>query len=255
MPNDPRCLTLMYHEICPQITRATNIYKIADAEFRAHVAAIAGAIGSAPVGRVDGALSGRPVFLTFDDGEASAYTTVAGLLEDYGWRGHFFVITDFIGRPGYLTRGQIHSLAGRGHVIGSHTCSHPIPITHCTPQQLRREWRESVAALEEITGAAVKVASVPGGYYSKTVAEAAVEAGISFLFNSEPTDRCERLGGCLVLGRYAIKRGMGPEVAAALAAGQRFPRWKQSAAWQLKKALKGANVSAYLRVRSAILRA
>src|SRR5690348_12355624 len=66
----------------------------------------------------------RGCLLTFDDGGSSALTTIAPMLEDFGWRGHFFITTDYIGAPGFLTREQIVELHRRGHVIGSHSCSH-----------------------------------------------------------------------------------------------------------------------------------
>jgi peptidoglycan/xylan/chitin deacetylase (PgdA/CDA1 family) len=260
-----RCLALMYHEILAasrgdagrEPPKGANIYKLGERDFREQMQAIALAVGRAGrLGRVDAGdawVGPRPVFLTFDDGEASALTIVADLIESYGWRGHFFITTDFIGQPGFLNRGEIAELDRRGHLIGSHSCSHPVPMSRCSPAQLEHEWRDSAALLADITGAPVRVASVPGGYYSRVVAETAMDAGIRILFTSEPTERSGQVGECLVLGRYAIKRGMGSEVAAAFAAGHVLPRWRQAALWNAKKALKAANVRAYLRVRDAIL--
>ena len=41
---------------------------------------------------------------------------VADELEQMGWRGHFFITSDWIGRRGFLTAGQIRELRRRGHV-------------------------------------------------------------------------------------------------------------------------------------------
>jgi len=40
------------------------------------------------------------VLLTFDDGGVSCHGPVADVLDRMGWRGHFFVPTDLIGRQG-----------------------------------------------------------------------------------------------------------------------------------------------------------
>ncbi|HEX8985239.1 MAG TPA: polysaccharide deacetylase family protein [Bryobacteraceae bacterium] len=257
VPEPNRALTLMYHEVLREEGPASaDPYKLGRAEFVRQMEAIGKAIGDAPVGRVDAPetwRAPRPLLLTFDDGQASAYDVVADLFEARGWRAHFFVVTDFIGRPGFLTAAQIRELDRRGHAIGSHTCSHPVPISLCGDEELRREWGESVRILADITGRAVLAASVPGGYYSQRVANAAVEAGIRFLFTSEPRVSVKQVGNCLVLGRYAIRQSTGAARAAALAEGRIAPRWREAMLWNARKVLKRANARAYIRVRRMIL--
>lgn len=259
-----RSLALMYHEVIAHKfcdpegapPKGTDLYKFSQHEFAAHLTSIRAAVGDRPLGRADRAETwrdDRPLFLTFDDGEDSAHSIVADQLEARGWIGHFFVITDLVGRPRFLTAEQIRELDRRGHVIGSHTCSHPIPMSRCSPEEIRREWSESVRILSDITGRAILTGSVPGGYYSRQVAEAAAEAGIRFLFTSEPRIGVSRVGNCLVLGRYAMQRGTGPDTAAAFAAGRMAPRWRQAIVWNLKKILKRANAQAYVRARHVLL--
>ena len=120
-------------------------------------------------------------------------------------------------------------------------------------KELDQEWRESLDRLAEITGAAIQVASVPGGYYSQDVARAAAASGIEVLFTSEPTVESSSVDGCLVLGRYVVQRGMGPEWSAGFAAGSRRQRWRQTALWTAKRIAKSAGGGLYLRVRKAIL--
>ena len=74
---------------------------------------------------------------TFDDGGVSYYTVVADRLEAQGWRGHCFVSTDFIGQRGFLTAAQIRELDARGHVIGSHSASHPARFSTLTAASMR----------------------------------------------------------------------------------------------------------------------
>ena len=176
------------------------------------------------------------------------------MLEHYGWRGYFFVTTDWIGRPGFLNAEQIRELDQRGHIIGSHSCSHPTRMAREPWERLMAEWKESTERLKAIVGHRVTVASVPGGYYSRRVAEAATEAGIETLFTSEPTAAVHTVNGCRVLGRYAIMQGMGPEWAAGFATGRITPRLCQALLWNAKRAAKALGGGVYLRVREAILR-
>ena len=262
-----RAIALQYHDVIdggaweasgfPGDAAAT--YKLSAAEFAAHVRAVSAAAAPHPLGVLEalraGAAVGRPVVLfTFDDGGVSAIARTADTLEAHGWRGHFFVTTDYVGTPGFLTGAQIRELHARGHIVGAHSCSHPVRMSQCTPAELRREWGGSVRALADVLGAPVAVASVPGGYYAPRVAEAAAQAGVRALFTSEPVSRVARVGECLVLGRYTLRRGTPAEVAASLAAGRPAPQLQQWVAWNTKKVAKRVAGRLYLRVRRALLK-
>lgn len=258
-----RAIALLYHDVVadadweasgfPGGSAAT--YKLERPAFERHLAAVSAAAGrrgtvsqlrdAAPTGPL-------PVLLTFDDGGASAYGCVADLLERAGWRGHFLITTDYLDRPGFVTRAQVRDLAARGHVIGSHTCSHPIPMAACRWDHLVDEWTRSAGVLGDLLGAPVRVASVPGGAFSPLVARAAAAAGISALFTSEPTTACAEVDGCLVIGRYLVRRGTSPAAAGAIAAGQLAARLRQLWFWNLKKMAKAVGGSAYLALRRAV---
>ncbi len=247
-------LALLYHDVVPAGQDDVSgfpgagaaRYKLAPAELAAHLDAIRAAVAPAP-GKV-------PLLLTFDDGGASAYDPIAGLLEARGWRGHFFITTDCVGRPGFVTPAQLRELRDRGHVLGSHSCSHPERFSSCSREQLVDEWRRSRAVLADVLGEAVTSGSVPGGFYSRAVAEAASEAGLTLLFTSEPTTRRRTVAGCEIAGRYTVYRGMSARAAAALASGRVLPRLRQAVLWNAKKVAKAVGGRAYLRLRHVLLR-
>jgi peptidoglycan/xylan/chitin deacetylase (PgdA/CDA1 family) len=259
-----QALAIMYHDVVEDGDfessgfpgEGANVYKLRREDFKRHLEAIrvsipAGAVST--ITRYPPLLVPRSIFLTFDDGGASFYAPIADMLEPLGWRGHFFITTDRLGQPGFLAPGQVRELHARGHVIGSHSCSHPTRMSALTRSEMDREWRQSLDRLSGIVGEAVKVASVPGGYYSRQVGESAAAAGIEVLFTSEPTVTAATLGGCLVLGRYVVKRGMSPEWSAGFAAGRRSFRWRQTALWKAKSVAKLLGGNAYLKLRQAIL--
>ena len=123
----------------------------------------------------------------------------------------------------------------------------------CSRQQLQHEWSQSVAVLSDLVGSAITAASVPGGWYSRAVAETAAESGIAVLFNSEPTTRAEAVDRMIVLGRLAMFANTPASVCGALAAGERWPLARQKLAWNAKKVLKAAGGELYVRIRKALL--
>ncbi len=191
----------------------------------------------------------EPWLLTFDDGGESALSEIAPLLEDRGYRGHFFVATGSIGRPGFLSGAQVQELRRRGHRIGSHSHSHPLLMARLSARETRDEWIRSTGVLADLLGEPVVTASVPGGYFSLQVAEAAQDAGIAHLFPSAPTARVASNGGVQVYGRYVIRRGQAPGFAAAVVRGDGVTVALEAFSWNAKKALKAVMGDSYVQVR------
>ncbi|HXW89063.1 MAG TPA: polysaccharide deacetylase family protein [Terriglobales bacterium] len=256
-------ISLLYHDVVPSGNFAgsgfpgadADIYKLTRPEFERHLEAIAQRAASSEVSLLNSRqkkLADQTLLLTFDDGGVSAML-IADLLEAQGWRGHFFIPTDYIGRNGFLTISQIRELHRRGHVIGSHSCSHPARISRCRPAQLDQEWRQSAQILADGLGERVGVGSVPGGFYARRVAAAAQQAGIEVLFTSEPRSRLRLVDDCLIVGRYAIWQGTSAHLAASLARGDAAPRLRQFLFWTTKKLLKRMGGESYLALRKKLL--
>jgi len=261
-----RIISLLYHDVVEgrDFTSSgfqssdANLYKFSRQEFREHLERIEAAIGDTTVVTMAGreeVLPEKAVIFTFDDGGASALSSIADLLEGKGWRGMFFIATSYVGQPGFLDKGQIRELHQRGHVMGSHSHTHPLLMGKLSREQIREEWRVSVSGLSDALGQGVRVASVPGGYYKKKVAECASESGVDVLFNSEPSAGMSQAGGCVILGRYSIRQGVSAEQAAEIAQGRLGPRVRQWAFWNLKKPLKAAGGNAWLALRRRVIEA
>src|ERR1044071_4176434 len=101
----------MYHDIVERGAdnasgfpgRDAALYKLERAAFVQHLRAVAEAARDS-VSTVfdlapDTANGARraPVLITFDDGGESAHAVAAPLLEEFGWRGHFFVTAGRVG--------------------------------------------------------------------------------------------------------------------------------------------------------------
>jgi len=246
-----RDISLLFHDVYAADPResgfrspAADRYKLTIPDFEAQLDGLGDAwtLDSPP-----------PVTLTFDDGGASYYTAIADRLETMGLRGHCFVSTNFIGERGFVTAEQIRELHSRGHVIGTHSASHPQRFSALTPAEMRAEWSESRLKLEDILGHAVTVGSVPGGYFSTAVAKAAADTGLQALFTSEPTSRRSSFNDCALIGRFTIRRGHPPDMARRYAATAPWARCGAWAGWTAKALVKPVLGPSYARIADWIL--
>lgn len=194
------------------------------------------AAGPCPPERVtdiDLARPGRHVLLTFDDGGKSA-VSIADALSARGWKGHFFIVTGLIGTRAFLTADEIRYLRRCGHVVGSHSDTHPDIFREQPFDRMVEEWRVSRDKLAQLLGEPCATASVPGGDISSLVLESAAAGGLSYVFTSEPVLRPERVGTCWVLGRFMPKAWTPAARIGELAA---FRGWRSAL---LVRRLKGA---------------
>ncbi len=252
-------ISLLYHDVFDLSAEETGFrgaasdrYKLARADFEAHLDAIAEAQPLAATSALIPAPA-KSFHMTFDDGGSSSLA-IADLLERRGGIGHFFIPTDFVGTQGFVDAAAIRDLAKRGHVIGSHSCSHPLTMANLAEADLRREWRDSVAVLSDILGTAVTCGAIPAGNYARRVAEAAERAGLALLYTSEPTVTPWRIGDLTLLGRFSIMGNTRPEMVAALARGDRRTVAGQRLAWGAKRAVRRVTGPLWLQVRDVMLR-
>jgi Polysaccharide deacetylase len=180
-------------------------YKHTTAAFRAHLELIA-ASPRVPelVTNID--LGGRSthLLLTFDDGGKSALH-VSDELCKRGWRAHFLITTALIGQRTFLDKHGIRLLRQAGHIVGSHSHTHPDIFNDQSRADMMWQWQTSCDILSQLLGEACTVASVPGGDISPMVLNSAHESNIRYLFTSEPWLKPRRVGDCWIVGRVAVK--------------------------------------------------
>lgn len=111
-------------------------------------------------------LPAKPVILTFDDGYEDNYTTLLPILEEYGIRANVFMVTNMIGREGYLTWDELRDMQNRGIEIGSHTADH-LPLPNLPADVQEKEVHLSKLLLEWNGIKTVFHFSYPNGAYTK----------------------------------------------------------------------------------------
>jgi peptidoglycan/xylan/chitin deacetylase (PgdA/CDA1 family) len=230
---------LMYHEVTDDPAtsgfqrQAARHYVLTPRVFGEHLERLGhAAISPALIDRLDLAQAGRHLVLTFDDGGRSALY-IAEQLAERGWQAHFFIVTSRIGERTFLDGAGIREIRALNHTVGTHSHTHPDIFRDLTRARMLEEWRVSALILEDLLGVTCDMASVPGGDISATVLESADDAGIRFLFTSEPWTTPRLVGKCWVLGRLCLKTGTSADQVADLV---QFRGWRRA---RLERGLKG----------------
>ncbi|MGK0137518.1 MAG: peptidoglycan/xylan/chitin deacetylase (PgdA/CDA1 family) [Algoriphagus sp.] len=206
-----RILSLLYHEVTNQPEssgfqrKKALAYKHTYSEFARHMVLFERYLESITTIK-NLKHDSDNILLTFDDGGLSNLY-IADKLEGLGLRGHFFIPTEFIGKKHFLSEGQIIDLHKRGHIIGSHSHSHPNVFKSQDENQMIEEWQKSASILESILGSPVESCSIPGGDGSKLSYATAESVGYRYIFNSEPKVKPIEIGKSLILGRVSLKKG------------------------------------------------
>ena len=205
--------TFLYHEVtdCPSesgFQQKTAIpYKHTLKEFKRDLNIINEShIGVSSINNIKLNAENDHLLLTFDDGGKSSMV-IANMIEEYGWRGHFFITTSMIDSKNFLSKREIKELHQRGHIIGSHSHTHPDIFYNLSYKDMLKEWEISRDILSEIIDDRVYCASIPGGEMNFNSQVSAHEAGFKFLFTSEPTLKPWRSGGVVNFGRVYPKKG------------------------------------------------
>ena len=198
-----RPIVLMYHDVYEVSSTESGFdtpgarhYKIDKTTFVEHVRTISQYCEA-------NGLSKEHIIFTFDDGGVSFYTIIAPILEEYGWRGVFFISTKYVGTEGFMTSFQIADLHQRGHIIGSHSHHHRV-LTEFSLEEVKMEIGQSVSLLSEIIGEHITTISIPNGCYSRAILDIALKDGLKTIYTSKPTTKKESYKDASVIGRYSI---------------------------------------------------
>lgn len=259
-----KTLVSMYHDVIKDgdynesgfLGAGADRYKFTFDEFSAHLDAISQTIQGNPISAFDllnSKFKTPPYMITFDDGGISSFTVIADMLDKLNWKGHFFISTDYINSKGFMNESQIIELHRRGHIIGAHSCSHPKNISLLTYEEMLQEWRGSIDKLSSILNKPITIASIPGGYFSKKVAQSAAESGIKILMTSEPQRKIHQMNDMIIIGRYTMYNYKQPGFAKNVVENKFTPLMKEYLFWNTKKVGKKVLGKSFTIIREKIL--
>jgi peptidoglycan/xylan/chitin deacetylase (PgdA/CDA1 family) len=138
----------------------------------------------------------RAIILTIDDGWKSTYTDAYPILKEFKFPFTIYLYKNYVDGGGRaLTSEMIREMQQHGCSIGSHSVSHPFPLTikkhaRSGPKGydafLRKEFGQSKLFLEDRFKQPVTTFAYPGGYYAEEMFPLAQEFGYEFLFTVLP---------------------------------------------------------------------
>jgi peptidoglycan/xylan/chitin deacetylase (PgdA/CDA1 family) len=118
----------------------------------------------------------KPFVITFDDGYADLYTAAFPILSAHDFKAVAYIVTSFMGRPGYATAEQVVQMDHNGIEIASHTIDHA-DLARSSVGSMRRELIESKRSLEELVGHPVVDFAYPSGRFNAQVVAEVQQAG------------------------------------------------------------------------------
>ncbi len=160
----------------------------------------------------------RSILITFDDGWKSTYTDAFPILREYGFPYTVYLYKNYVDGGGRaLTTAMIQEMkAAGGLTIGSHSVSHPYPLTvksfrkkgaNAFDAYLRKEMGESKYFLESKFQMKVATYAYPGGFHTEEMFKLATEFGYDSMFTVIPGKikrslPNETLPRYIILGNY-----------------------------------------------------
>jgi len=171
----PEVPVLCYHRI---VDGKKGDYTVSQATFSSHMKILAdsGYHSISPAQLYDyleynAALPPKPVMITFDDSRVEHSEIAAPVMEKYGFKGVFFIMTITYNKKNYMSTEQIANLSKGGHTIGLHSWDH----TMVTKYKDSADWQKQLVLpkekLEKIVGTTVDYWAYPNGVYDHKGAE------------------------------------------------------------------------------------
>jgi len=117
----------------------------------------------------------KPIIITFDDGYRDNYDAGFDILKKYNAKATIYMITDYIGKDGFLTEEQIKEMEESGLVrVDPHT-HNDTDLSQLTSEHIHFQIEKSNAVLKEITGREPKTFAYPYGGFDEESKEIAAE--------------------------------------------------------------------------------
>lgn len=124
-----------------------------------------------------------PARLTFDDGNATDATIALPALVKAGLKASFFIPSDRINTPGYVSENDIAALHAAGMEIGSHGCAH-LDWTKLSDAEIIRDVMQSIERLSAVINVPTRSVAIPYGYCDRRVLAVLRKLGLGPVYSS-----------------------------------------------------------------------
>ncbi len=148
----------------------------------------------------------RPLVITFDDGYQDLYTTAFPILQARGFTAVAYIVSGFVNRSGYVSRGEVVQMDRYGIEIASHTVNHP-NLARSSLGSVTYEVVQSKRWLEDVVGHAVLDFAYPSGKFDAQSVRAVAEAGYSTAVTTSATSTVHSMADRYTWGRVRVGGG------------------------------------------------
>jgi len=148
--------------------------------------------------------------ITIDDGGGSSLL-IADYLKTLDIRGRFFIITSLIGKEQFLNKDEIKYIKSLGHIIGTHSHTHPSPFCELNEIKIENEIIKSKLLIEELIDEKVIMFAIPGGEMRNETLKilAQDKMKIKHIYTSLPFKGVfKKINSCEFHGRLCIEKDM-----------------------------------------------
>ncbi|MBN2765229.1 MAG: polysaccharide deacetylase family protein [Paludibacteraceae bacterium] len=108
----------------------------------------------------------KSVLITFDDSRSEHFEIAAPVMEKYGFKGVFFIMTITLNKKNYMDTTQLAGLAARGHEVGLHSYDHTMATKYKTDDDWQLNVIKPLAKLGRITKKPVEYWAYPNGVFN-----------------------------------------------------------------------------------------
>ena len=248
-----RIATLMFHALATETqaqsaqTTAEAFYSLPVDRFRACLQRMEDqrlpALTTRELGQAEAGVA-----ITFDDGWETDYTVALPELLSRRMRAISFVITDWIGKRGFMSAAQLRDMARQGMEVQVHGKTHRF-LSDLPETELRLELSAAKARLEDVLGQEVTALSYPGGRGGSRERLIAGELGYRYFFSSRPG---WYRGAGAEIPRMVVHPGTSIADIEHYLAGRMGPVFRQSARYYLGRTLrKVLGAERYNRLKSS----
>jgi peptidoglycan/xylan/chitin deacetylase (PgdA/CDA1 family) len=88
------------------------------------------------------------VTIVFDDGKSSQFSNAFPLMQEHGFVGTYYIITDNVGTAEYMNISNLQALQNAGNEIASHSVDHPV-FTDLTDEEISNDCNQSQQFLQD----------------------------------------------------------------------------------------------------------
>jgi len=181
-PGKFACPILLYHHIGVSESQAASTYYVTPEEFVTEMKAlkewgyVSISITQLTEAITRGApLPDHPVVISFDDGNLDVFTNAFPIMQEFGFTGVIYIVTNYLHEDGYLGVEQVKEMVAAGWEAGSHSTSHPhLTYNHSV---LAYEIAQSRTELQETLGIPVMSFAYPFGETDPIIYQEVHEAG------------------------------------------------------------------------------